>query len=179
MRPLRFAAVLTVAGLIALPQAALARPGDTQCLWQHMPPATLKAFVEGAKGDEVPALEDFLSNSDVYTALKACKIEDTEARLAGQAFGGLAIQRMSEFEMYKASGVTVAELDKAWARIDAADLKLLGEGLMADDLPPGYQEALDRVVATITAAQSKPPPDLWLRRYIVSRAAVPVIEASF
>lgn len=171
-------AALAFAAAIALPQAASAAPGSSQCIWDRLPAEGLEAYMTAAEDSDTPNPTDYISNSELVTALTACGITDANVSVAGGAFGAFTQRRLAERVLFKNSGVRPEALEQAWKRIDPATARQIAETFEKKDMA-AYRALIEPAADAFEAAFAQPMDRDMVVRYVLSRADQEYLEATF
>ncbi|MDQ0466384.1 hypothetical protein QO010_004177 [Caulobacter ginsengisoli] len=180
MNRLHRLAALALAAALALPHAALAAPGDSECIWRNLQGDGLNAYLAAAESNSAtPNPTDFISIEQLSTALDTCKIADKDVGAAGGAFGAFTQRKVAESALLKSSGASPTVLDKAWKRIDPALARQVGVAIAQSKFDPAAQKQLEQAVAQFQADFTQPLEEKMAARYVLARADQEYLETLF
>lgn len=176
----RFALLAAVAAAaLALPQAASAAPGTSQCIWDHLPGDGLSGYMSAAEtSSTAPNPTDYFQLPQLMSALTTCKVADDDVGTSGSAFGAFTQQKMAERMLLKSNGALPTVLDAAYRRIDPAAARKIGEAFENKDLEL-VKSLLGPAVDTFQTAFDAPLDRDAVTRYVLARADMEYIETTF
>ena len=114
-----FSAVLALLALAASPAPALAAPGDSHCVWTHLPQAFRDKLIADYQVDRAKAFEG-IGDEVFNTAARACGL----TRITGavqKATQGELLMRVSAAALKARYGVDEDALRAAWLSFPEAD----------------------------------------------------------
>lgn len=165
--------------VLALATPALAKTGDSRCIWDHLPAEGLQRF-ERAVAAEDYDINTYIEEPVLEAAFAACGLKGDRAEAAAVAFGAFVLEHQFQGEIMTATGLGPADLDQAWKSVDPADADALGKAVNSDeDNGSDVRSLAETVAGQLPASLTAKAPEDALARYVMARATREYLEKSY